>query len=72
MLDQLLPVAKAVASGFLALCAYLVGILGGDQTLVDVTLVQWLGAALFVGGSFGITYRVPNLPATGGKHRKEQ
>lgn len=53
--------AKAVASGVVAAAAYLFGVLSGDQTLADVTTVQWIGLVLFVGAAYGITYRVPNV-----------
>lgn len=52
--------AKALAATVVCAAAYLVGVLTGDQTLADVTTVQWLGLVVFVGAAFGITYRVPN------------
>lgn len=56
------PYAKAVVSLIVCAAAYLVGILSGDQTLADVTVVQWLGLVVFLGASYGITYAVPNRP----------
>lgn len=55
--------AKAVAAGVLALVAYLVGVIPAEGGFGDVSLVQWLGAILFVGGAYGITYRIPNSAA---------
>jgi len=52
--------AKAVAALLVCAAAYLVGILSGNQTLGDVTTVQWLGLVVFMGGAYGITYAVPN------------
>lgn len=51
--------AKAVVSAIVCACAYLVGILSGDQGFADVTTVQWLGLVVFVGAAYGFTYRVP-------------
>lgn len=51
---------KAILAGIISLSGYLVGILTGDQTLADVSFVQWLGAILFLGGTFGITYKAAN------------
>lgn len=51
---------KAVASGVLALVAYLVGVIPAEGGFGDLTTVQWLGAILFVGGAYGITYAIPN------------
>lgn len=61
-MDKLKPYAKAVASLVVCAAAYLTGVLTGDQTLADVTFVQWLGLVVFAGGAYGITYRVPNQP----------
>lgn len=55
----LVTAAKAVAAMLVCAAAYLIGILSGDQTLADVSFVQWLGLVLFMGGSYGITYRLP-------------
>lgn len=60
MLNQIAPYAKAVASLVVAAAAYLTGVLSGDQTLADITVVQWLGLVVFVGAGYGITYAVPN------------
>lgn len=51
--------AKALVAMVVCAAAYLVGILSGDQSLSDVTTVQWLGLVVFMGGAYGITYAVP-------------
>lgn len=51
--------AKAVAAMVVCAAAYLVGILSGDQSLADVTTVQWLGLVVFMGSAYGITYALP-------------
>ena len=52
--------AKAVAAACVALAAYLVGVVPAQGGFGDVTTVQWLGAVVFLGGAYGITYRVSN------------
>lgn len=52
--------AKAVASAIVALAAYLVGVVPAEGGLDDVSTVQWLGAVVFLGGAYGITYGVSN------------
>lgn len=52
--------AKAVASSVVALAAYLVGVVPAQGGLGDVSTVQWLGAVVFLGGAYGITYGVSN------------
>ena len=74
-IDFLRKTAKAGVALVVCAAAYLVGILSGNQTLADVTTVQWLGLVVFMGGAYGITYAVPNKRSTrtprvrGGKHR---
>lgn len=63
------PYAKAVVSLVVCAAAYLVGILTGDQSLGDLTTVQWLGLVVFLGASFGVTYGVPNRAV--GKRKAE-
>ena len=58
-LTLFITAAKAVAAMGICAAAYLVGILSGDQSLGDVTTVQWLGLAVFMGGAYGITYVTP-------------
>lgn len=52
--------AKACVALVITAAAYLVGILGAEQNLSDVSFVQWLGLILFMGGAYGITYQVKN------------
>lgn len=52
--------AKAVAAAIVALAGYLTGVIPAEGGLGDVTTLQWLGAVVFLGGAYGITYRVPN------------
>lgn len=55
--------AKAIAAGVVSLAAYLVGVVPASGGFGDVSVVQWLGAVVFLGGAYGITYRVPNKDA---------
>lgn len=52
--------AKAVASGVVALAAYLAAVIPAEGGFGDVSTVQWLGAVVFLGGAYGVTYRVSN------------
>ena len=70
MPENLKPIAKAVVSALVALAGYLVGVMGAEDTLADVTVVQWLGAVVFLGGAFGITYAVPNKPGAVGRRKQ--
>lgn len=54
--------AKALATALVIILTFLTTVLTGDQTLADVTLVQWLLCALLVLGGFGFTYAIPNGP----------
>lgn len=54
--------AKAVAAGLVTLAAYLTGVIPAEGGFADVSVVQWLGAVVFLGGSYGITYQVSNGP----------
>lgn len=56
----LAKVAKAIAAALVCAAAYLVGVLSEDETLGDLTTVQWLGLVVFLGGAYGITWAVPN------------
>jgi len=55
--------AKAVAAAVVTLAAYLVGVIPAEGGFGDVTTVQWLGAIVFLGGAYGITYSVSNRPS---------
>ena len=64
-MNQYLPskrTAKAVAASIVSLAAYLVGVVPAEGGLGDVSTVQWLGAIVFLGGAYGITYGVSNRP----------
>lgn len=56
--------AKAWLAAAGALGAYLLGVLDPDAlgmgAFATVTTSQWVGAAVAVLGTFGITYAVPN------------
>ena len=60
MLEKISPVAKAVAAGAAAACAYLAGLLVDGGTLADITVAEWLGVVPMVVAAYGITWRVPN------------
>jgi hypothetical protein len=55
-------VGKALAAMAVCAAAYLVATLSGDDTLGDVTTVQWLGLVVFMGGAYGLTYSAPYRP----------
>lgn len=55
-------VAKAIATALIVVITFLTTILTGDQTLADVTFVQWLICAGLVLGAYGIVYKTPNGP----------
>jgi len=52
--------AKALLSVLAVVVTFLATILSGNQTLADVTFVQWLICAGLVLGAFGFVYAVPN------------
>ena len=54
--------AKAVAAGVVSLAAYLTGVIPSEGGFGDVSTVQWLGAVVFLGAAYGITYQVSNRP----------
>lgn len=53
-------VAKALLTVLAVVITFLTTILTGNQTLADVTFVQWLICAGLVLGSFGFVYAIPN------------
>jgi heme A synthase len=55
-------VAKALLTALAVVITFLTTILTGNQTLADVTFVQWLVCIGLVLSAFGIVYRVPNGP----------
>lgn len=48
---------RAVASGVVALAAYLTGVIPAEGGLADVSTAQWLGAIVFLGSAYGITVK---------------
>lgn len=60
--QYVLYVAKALGTVLAVVVTFLITILSGDQTLADVTFVQWLICASLVLGAFGFVYAVPNGP----------
>lgn len=46
---------RGIASGVVALAAYLVGVLPAEGGLGDLSTAQWLGAVVFLGSAYGIT-----------------
>lgn len=51
---------KAIAGAVVALAAYLIGVIPASGGFGDVSVVGWLGAVVFLGAGYGITYAVPN------------
>lgn len=54
--------AKACLTALAVVLTFLTTVLTGNQTLPDVTFVQWLMCAGLVLAAFGFVYRVPNGP----------
>lgn len=52
--------AKAVSTALIVVITFLTTVLTGEQTLADVTFVQWLVCAGMVLGAYGVVYAVPN------------
>lgn len=65
--DLIKSTAKAVAASLVVAAAYLVGVVPATGGFGDVTVVQWLGLVVFMGGAFGITYAVPWMPVGGSR-----
>jgi hypothetical protein len=59
-MEKLKENAKAVMAVLVTAAAYLTGVLGQEDTLADVSTVQWLGLIVFVGGAYGLTHAVRN------------
>jgi len=59
-MSKLASYAKAVAAGAVSLAGYLAGVIPAAGGFGDVTTVQWLGAVVVLGATFGVVYRVPN------------
>jgi hypothetical protein len=61
-MSQAATVAKAITGALVCLAGYLVGVIPAEGGFADVSLVQWLGALVFMGGAYGLVYRIPNAP----------
>jgi hypothetical protein len=57
---QVKKYAKAIAAAVVVLAGYLITVIPAAGGLGDVTFVQWLGAVVFVGTTFGVTAGIPN------------
>lgn len=55
---------KAIASGIVSLAAYLMGVIPAEGSFGDVSTVQWLGALVALGASYGIVHRTSNGPGS--------
>jgi len=51
--------AKAIASGVVAVAAYLAGVIPAAGGFGDVTVQQWLGAVVVLGAAYGVTAAAP-------------
>lgn len=56
----LLWTAKATGSAIAVIIGILCTILSGNESLADVTFVQWLVIAAAVLATWGFVYRIPN------------
>lgn len=61
--------AKAIVAGIAATIGALLLVVQGNETLADVTFVEWLTVAGLVLGSYGFVYAVPNKLPTNGADR---
>jgi len=52
--------AKAIAGGLAALIGSLLLVMSGNETIADVTQVEWLLVGANTLGSYGIIWKVPN------------
>ena len=59
-MNYMRSVAKAIAAGLGAGCAYLIGVIPAEGGFGDVSTVQWLGLVIAVLGVYGVTWAVPN------------
>jgi hypothetical protein len=59
-------VAKAITGAIVCLAGYLVGVIPAEGGFADVSLLHWLGALVFMGGAYGLVYRIPNAPTDNG------
>jgi len=59
LMSKFAPYVKAVASGVVALAAYLAGVVPAEGGFGDLSHAQWLGAVVTLGAVYGVTYTVP-------------
>lgn len=65
VVDYVLYAKKAFTSllvGVVGVAGYLLTILSGDDTLGDVSTVQWIGCIVFLAASYGFTFKAENEP----------
>lgn len=64
-IDYIAYAKKAFVSllvGIVGVAGYLLTILSGDDTLSDVSTVQWIGCIVFLAASYGFTFKTENAP----------
>lgn len=59
MIEQLKPYFKAAGAAIVCAAAYLVGVVPAEGGFGDVSVVQWLGLVVFMGGAYGLTFHLP-------------
>ena len=63
-IDYIKGAFKAFAAGIVAGATYLMGVIGGDDTVSEafnsMTAMQWLGLTISILAAYGIVYRTPN------------
>ena len=59
MITELKPYFKAAGAAIVCAAAYLVGVVPAEGGLGDVSVVQWLGLIVFMGGAYGLTFHLP-------------
>lgn len=55
LLSELKPYLHALVAAVVVAASYLIGVIPADGGFGDVTVVQWLGLVVFMGGAFGVT-----------------
>lgn len=59
--NQIKPYAKAVAAAASTGAAYLIGVIGADGSIGDLSTSQWLGLVIALGASAGIVHKTPQV-----------
>jgi hypothetical protein len=59
-MEYLATIAKAITAFVVVLAGALLTVLTGDMALSDLTLSQWLGIVVLIGGAPTAVYAVPN------------